>query len=114
MGILLRIFQLLGAKFTKDIVVFYLFKVFLTTLLLVAFPIALSMVLTTLYSEIHTRVISFASERVDSVAMSSVIIQVTGLAAFFVNHLNLIASFNVVISAIALRVVLNFVPFSKV
>lgn len=114
MGLLLKIFQILGAKFTKDVVVFALFKVFLSSLVLIALPIALSMVATSLFSGIHTRVVDYANTQVSSSSLSSVIIQVDGLAAFFVNHLQLIPAFNVVISAVALRVTLNLIPFTKV
>lgn len=113
MGILLKIFQLLGAKFAKEVVVFTLFKTFIASLVLVAFPIALSAALTTLYSGIHERVLSYANDNVQSYSMQSVLINVVGLTAFFVNHLNLIESFNVVISAIALRVTLSFIPFIR-
>ena len=117
MGLLLKIFQILGAKFTKDVIVFTVFKAFITSLILVSFPIALSVALTTLYSGVHERVLSFANDSIDASGsgnFQSVLIHVTGLTAFFVNHLNLIQSFNLIISAIALRIVLNFIPFLKI
>ncbi len=117
MGILLKIFQLLGAKFAKEVVVFTLFKTFIASLVLVAFPIAMSSALTILYTGIHERVLSYASDEVSSYSgsssLQSVLIHVVGLTAFFVNHLNLIESFNVVLSAIALRVTLSFIPFIR-
>lgn len=114
MGILLKIFQLLGAKYTKDIVVFTLLKLFLASLMLVAFPVALSTALVILYNGINTRVLAFVSDRVTDASLSSVIIEASGLLAFFVNHLNLVESFDLIVSAIALRVLLNLVPFSRV
>ena len=114
MGILLKIFQLLGAKFTKDFVIFSLSKVFFTSLILVALPIALSSALLLFYQSINDKVLAYATGQVSTSSLSPVIIQVTGLAAWMVNHLQLIQAFNIIISAIALRVLLNLIPFSRV
>lgn len=113
MGLLLKIFQLLGASFGKDAIKFSLFKIFISSLVIIALPIALSMAATVLLSGIYDRVNEYATTETSESGLESVIMNVTGLAAFFVNHLFLIESFNVVMSAIALRVVLNFIPFSK-
>lgn len=114
MGILLKIFQLLGAKFTKDFVVFLALKVFLTSLVLIALPIALTYYGSTFLTGVYDRVTDYASGELDSSLLESVVLNVTGLTAFLVNHLRLVDAFNVIITAIGLRFLMNLIPFSKV
>ena len=114
MGILLKIFQILGAKFTKDFLIFLALKVFLTSLVLIALPIALTYYGSTFLTGIFDRVTDYANSNVGSSSLESVVINVSGLTAFLVNHLRLADAFNVIISAIGLRVLMNLIPFSKV
>jgi len=113
-GILLKIFQLLGAKFTKDFVVFLALKVFLTSLVLIALPIALTYYGSTFLTGIYDRVTDYASGQLGSSSLESVVLNVSGLTAFLINHLRLVDAFNVIITAIGLRVLMNLIPFSKV
>lgn len=114
MGILLKIFQLLGAKFTKDFVVFLALKVFLTSLVLIALPIALTHYGSTFLTGIYNRGIDYASDSVGNSSLESVVINVSGLAAFLVDHLRLVDAFNVIVSAIGVRVIMNLISFSKI
>jgi len=111
MGFLLSVFYSL-VKFAWSFSRAYIgMKGFLTTLLLVALPIVLNNFFGKFIEKIMNKVSDTADTNTGSI--ESLSYNFTGLAAFFINHLRIDDALSIVFSAIAIRVTLSCIPFSK-
>lgn len=103
---LLSWFGSLGAKFLTDsLLKFAAYKILAFVLLTVTFPIVIKNLITWLF-EILT---SFVDD-IELGDLSSTVVELTGLAAYVAQHLQLVDCVSVILTAIAIRFTLNFIP----
>lgn len=111
MGFLLSIFYAI-VEFAWSFSRAYIgFKGFMTTLMLIALPIVLNNFFGKFLEKIMMKVTDTVST--DTSTIESITYNFTGLAAFFINHLRIADALSIVFSAIAIRVTLSMIPFSK-
>ncbi len=104
---LLSWFGSLGAKFLTDsLLKFAAYKLLVFTLLTVTFPIIIKNLLTWLFG-----VLTSAVGTIDMGDMSSVVIQFTGFSAYLAQQLHLVDCISILLTALAIRFALNFIPF---
>lgn len=94
-------------KYLTDVSLkFVAYKTLLYTFLTVTFPAVLKNLLAWLFGLLTAQV-----DQADWGAMSSTVIEISGLAAWFAVHLRFIDCFSVLITALVIRLTLNFIPF---
>ncbi len=104
---LLSWFGSLGAKFLTDsLLKFAAYKLLVFTLLTVTFPIVIKNLLTWLFS-----VLTSAVGNIDMGNLTSATIQFTGLTAYLAQQLHLTDCISILLTALAIRFALNFIPF---
>lgn len=111
-GMLLSIFYAIVKSTFKTVAQWVALKAFLTTLLLIAFPIVLNNFLGRFLEKIMSRVSESVSSSTGT--LSSITYNFTGLSAFFINHMFIDDALSIVFSALATRFVLSLIPFSRV
>ena len=100
-------FGSLGAKFVTDsLLKFVAYKAFAFTLLTVTFPIVIKNLLTWLFELLTSYVTT-----IDLGDLSATVVNLTGLGAYLAQHLQLVDSLSIILTAIAIRFTLNFIPF---
>lgn len=77
------------------------------------FTVVLPAVLLKTFNMIISDILNYASSHLSSADIPSLTIQFTGLAAYLARLLKVPEAFSVIISALSLRAVLNFIPFVK-
>ena len=104
---LLSWFGSLGAKFLTDsLLKFAAYKLLVFTLLTVTFPIIIKNLMTWLFG-----VLTSAVGTIDMGNMTSVVIQFTGFSAYLAQQLHLVDCISILLTALAIRFALNFIPF---
>lgn len=83
-------------------------KVILGTLFIVILPIIINNAIYSLMSTMMTTITTFAQAQNPDLEST---VSFTGLAAYMLNSLGLIDAFSVVLSAVALRFALTWIPF---
>ncbi|UJS18630.1 MAG: DUF2523 domain-containing protein [Candidatus Jettenia sp.] len=104
------IFKLLGRWAFKSSVMFTCLKGFLTTVLLVYLPIVISNQAGKFISKLSTESLDYLGNNAYS-GITSVVYDITGLAAYFANHLRVVEAFAIIVSAVATRFVMRLIPF---
>ncbi len=82
-------------------------KAFVITLITITLPIVLKNLITWLYETL----MSVAMDHVSTDGISSVAFQFTGFAGYLASHLLIPESIAVILTGLAIRLVLNFIPF---
>lgn len=104
---LLSWFGSLGAKFLTDsLLKFGAYKLLVFTLLTVTFPVVAKNLMTWLFG-----VLTSAVGTIDMGDMSSVVVQFTGFSAYLAQQLHLVDCLSILLTAVAIRFALNFIPF---
>ncbi len=97
-----------AARFLTDTLLkFVAYKLFAITLITVTLPIVLKNVITWLFEQLS----SIASTNTDFSALHETTVHLTGYAAYLASHLLLPDCISIILTAVAIRVVLNFIPF---
>ncbi|MCI5143937.1 MAG: hypothetical protein D3923_00075 [Candidatus Electrothrix sp. AR3] len=96
-----------GAKFLTDsLLKFLAFKVLAVTLFTVVLPVVLKNLLTWLFGILTAQI-----NQVDLGSLTDIVVELNGLAAWFAVHLRFMDCFSVLITAMVIRLTLNFIPF---
>lgn len=111
-GILLSLFYAVVKSTFKTVAQWVALKAFLTTLLLIAFPIMMNNFMGKFLEKIMTKVSDSLSSATGT--LSSITYNFTGLSAFFINHMFIDDALSIIFSALATRFVLSLIPFSRV
>lgn len=111
-GILLSLFYSLTKFAFKTVAHWVATKAFFTTLLLIAFPIAINNLMGRFLEKIMTKVSESVSSGTGT--LTSVTYNFTGLSAFFINHMFIDDALAIIFSALATRFILSLIPFSRV
>ncbi|MCI5156927.1 MAG: hypothetical protein D3906_00535 [Candidatus Electrothrix sp. AUS1_2] len=94
-------------KYLSDLSLkFVAYKTMIYTFITVTLPAVLKNLLTWLFGILTAQVDQF-----DWGSMSSTVIEFTGLAAWFAVHLRFVDCLSVLITALVIRLTLNFIPF---
>ena len=101
-------FSSLAGRFLSDNVLkFAAWKVLLFSLLTVSLPVVVKNIFVWLFEQI----VSIAQQNADFSQLASVVLEFTGFAAYLAVRLQLSDCFSILITALAIRTVLNFIPF---
>lgn len=101
------IVSFLGRLITEGVVKWVAMRAFFYSLFVFVLPI----ILYNLFGKIVSELGSYALSHVGS--QSSIVIQLSGLAAYLAARLRLPEALSLVLSALSLRAALNFIPFVK-
>lgn len=112
MGILISIFFAIVRSTFKFAATYISLKAFLTTLFLIVFPVVISNYAGKWLEDIYTKIGQTATDNTSG--LHSFTFQFSGLSAFFINHLRIADGLSLVFSAIATRLTLSLIPFSKI
>ena len=85
---------------------FFAYKTLFYTFITVTLPAALKNLLSWLFGVLTAQI-----DQADWDAMSSTVIDLTGLAAWFAVHFRFVDCLSVLITALVIRLTLNFIPF---
>lgn len=95
------------AKFLTDSLLKYVaYKLLAVTLVTVTLPIVLKNLLVWLFSLLTAQI-----SQLDLGTLSSVVVEISGLAAWFAVHLRVADCMSILITALVIRLTLNFIPF---
>ena len=104
---LLSWFGSLGAKFLTDsLLKFAAFKLLAFTLLTVTFPVVIKNLIKWLFD-----VLTSSLNSLDLGNLHSTVIQFTGFTAYLAQQLHLVDCVTIILTAVAIRLALNFIPF---
>ena len=95
-----------GKFLTDSLLKFVAYKVLLFTLLTVTFPIVIKNLLTWLFNILTSTV-----STIDLGNLSSTVVQLTGFTAYLAQQLHLVDCVSIILTAVAIRFALNFIPF---
>lgn len=98
--------SLFNKYFTDLTLKFAAYKVLLYSFLTVAFPAVVKNLLAWLFGVLTSQVDNF-----DWGEMSSVVVELSGVGAWFAVHLRFLDCLSVMITAMVIRFTLNFIPF---
>ena len=102
-------FGSLAAKFLTDSLLrFAAHKVLTVTFLTVTLPVVLKNLFTWLFGILTAQV-----GQLDLGTMTSVVVELNGLAAWLAVHLRFADCFSVLVTAMVIRLTLNFIPFIR-
>ncbi len=86
-------------------------KLFFAALLMVGLPFVLKGVINWAFSQISSFIISILSTTMPS--LSAPVLSLSGISAWMFQQSNLSTAIAIVLSAVATRLILNFIPFVK-
>ena len=93
--------------FTVESLKFLAWRAFILFIVFIALPIVFYNVATDLIFDL----MSYAVSKISGTAGSPVIVQLTGLAGWIGNQINIQSSISIIMSAVATRFALSFIPF---
>lgn len=100
----------LVAKFFTDAVIRWIaWKTLILAVVTVTLPIVLKNVITWLYET----VITAASSHISTSGLTHAAFEFTGLSGYLAYHLMIPESISVILTALSIRLILNFIPFIK-
>lgn len=108
-AIILAILGSLGRFFTDKLAYFVAMKALMILLLVTVLPLVLKNLLNWFITSIYAVV----SSHVEAGDIDSITLQFTGMGAYLASHLQFPLCFSILLSALAVRFVLNMVPFIK-
>lgn len=95
-----------GRFLTDNLLKFAAYKLLLFTLITVIFPVVVKNLLTWLFNTLTSFV-----DTIDLGDIESSVLQLTGLAAYLAQHLNLVDAVTIILTALVIRFTLNLIPF---
>ncbi len=98
--------SILGKLLTDSMLKFVAWKIFFFTILTVSFPIVMKNLLCWLFDVLVSAVGS-----IDMGDMTSVVVELSGFTAYLATHLQLVECVSIILTAVAIRLALNFIPF---
>ena len=98
--------SIVGKFLTDSLLRFLAWKTLIFTLLTVTFPVVIKNLITWLFN-----VLTASVGNIDTSGISSVVVQFTGFAAYLADKLHLVDCLSIILTALAIRFALNFIPF---
>lgn len=98
---------LAGKFFTDNLLKFTSYKILIFTLLTVTLPVVIKNLMTWFFEQI----ISVAQNNADFSELSSIVVEFSGFAGYLASHLLIPDCVSVLLTAVAIRAMLNFIPF---
>jgi len=98
--------SVVGKFLTDSLLKFTAYKILAITLLTVTLPIVIKNLITWLFEQLF----SIVSSSVDMDGLSATVVHLTGYTAYLASHLMLPDCISIIMTAVGIRLVLNFIP----
>jgi hypothetical protein len=102
-----------GSAVGYSVVRFAAWKVLLWTMAITVFPVLIMRAVYMLIEQVQTTLLNTVSDPSISMDPSSLVVSISGIAAWFAIHLKLVEGFSILMSAVAFRMAIRMIPFVR-